>query len=429
MYISNSYSYLNRYANSPFVNKDIISSIFGRADKNQFFPGRLNLSDRNYVNTAALGHVVSMKTNSAELKRTIDALSSGSLYLKRAPTSSNTDKMTVGDDPAARKFSGVNTAKVDSVRIEQLAVSQKNTGLELDSSAAVDLSDAEYQRFTVEIGGRSRQITVRITPNDTVLNVQNKIVAAVNEASMGVTAKVAKNDAKSAITLESSETGSAGTFKILDEDGGDLAERFGLNTVTQEAQDAVYYINGSDSAKTSASNTVSLGFGVTAEFKQASDETISVGQGLDTEEVLARVKDFAKSYNTLFAQVRDYDDNRGDRLLSKMVSVNRVYASQLSSLGIQFDDKGEMVVDGERVKKTAADGKLEKFFADGAGLSYGYANQMAKTADSAGRNTASYIDRNVLAANLELDSFGYYTPFKPGGVTANSLGLLLDFMF
>ena len=423
MKIGNNIGMYNTYNMFNTLYQGNMLSHSNRLNRN-FFP----LPGNKAQGTGALGSgavqfINSIKSSSKALSGTIKELS-GPAFSNRAITSSNNDVMTVS-------YSGNKPGSVTSmnIRIDQTAEGQLNEG-------TIEAANAAYQgavgvnKFSVEIGGKTTEISVNVAEGDTNKNVQQKMADAINKAGLGIKATVATDSktSTSMLSVESTKTGAdeKNSFKITDITG-DMAAKTGIDKVTREGRDAEYSVNGGP-ARTSQSNSVYLGNGVTATFLKASEETVTVSRGQDMKYAISQVESLVKSYNDLYVEsVQRTNDMKSQNLASKMVSITGTYSNALSSVGIGFDSSGRMTLDSEKLGKAAESGRLEQFFTQNSGRNYGFTNQLSRLADNVQRNTSNYVGGSIfgsgLSENFSYSSFGDLIQYN-----FLSAGSILDFM-
>jgi len=395
-------SLYNNSINS-FYNNLYQSKISVHASKlsQDFFPVN-NAKNQNAISSNSLQYVNDIKSASSSLSGVLKELS-GSAFSQRTMVSSNTDLMTVN-------YSGnkINSMDDMTVRIDQTAAGQLNEGKSLSSSGWYE-GDRGTNRFTVETGGKTTQLSVNVTAGDSNRDVQQKMATAINNAGLGLRATV-ETDSKtnrSILKIESSVTGSdeKNSFKLNDTTGNVVAST-GANEVSRENRDAVYSINGGP-AQTSKSNTVNLGNGLSATFKEASAEEVTISRGRDMDYAKSAVQSMVGSFNSLFsAAAQNVGDPKAQGLASRLVNVASAYSGSLQSIGIGFDNSGRMTVDSKKLNEAADSGRLQQFFTEGAGRNFGFASQLGRLADNVSKNTSNFVSSNLFGNALS-ENFSY----------------------
>ena len=388
-----------------------------------FFPVN-NSKSQGTFGTDALQYINDIKSASTSLSGALKELS-GPAFSQRNMVSSNSDILTVN-------YTGnkLNSMGDTTVRVDQTAAGQLNEGSRLNSAARYE-GDRGINRFTIETGGKTTQLSVNVAAGDSNRDVQQKMATAINNAGLGLRATV-ETDSKtntSILKIESSNTGSdeKNSFKISDTTGNAIA-RTGANDVSRENRDAVYSVNGGP-AQTSKSNTVNLGNGLNVTLKEASAEEVTISRGKDTDYAKNVVRDMVQSFNSLFsAAAQNMGDPKAQGLASRIVNISSAYSNSLSSIGIGFDNSGKMTIDTNRLNQAAESGRLEQFFTENTGRNYGFTNQLGRLADNVANNTSNFVSStlfgNALGENFSYSGFGNLVQFNNVGS-----GNIFDYSF
>jgi len=419
MIINSNYGIYSLYNSMYKGNIALYNNKFSRS----LFPTN-KTDEKDSLGADAVGFVKNIKSASKNLSGALKDLS-GPAFTNKTATSSNTDVMTVS-------YSGNKPNSIDrmSVKVSQTAAGQMNEGSLMNATAAYEGSKGTNQ-FTIEAGGKTTQPSVNIAASDTNKDAQQKMADAINKAGAGVKATVETDSEtnKSMLKLESLNTGSdpKNGFEIKDVTGN-LAAQTGANEVSREGRDAIYSINGG-AARTSQTNTVNLGNGVSATFKKASEQEVIVSPGKDTDYMKNAVNNMVKSYNDLYAEAaKRVNDPKSQNLATKMISTSKTYSGSLASIGIGFDKDGRMTVDTKKFDQAAENGKLEKFFTENSGKNYGYTNQLSRLSDNVSRNTANYVSSsqfgNSLGENFSYSNYGSLMQYN-----FLSAGSIFDYSF
>lgn len=383
-----------------------------------------NNKETGKLGSDAVSYVSNLKTSSKALSGAISNLSK-SAFSNNTIVSSDKDTMTVN-------YSGSRPSSVNpmNVKIQQIATGQQNEGKGLEAKAAYGGSTGKNS-FTVEIGGKATELSVNVAAGDTNKDVQQKMADAINKSGTSIKASV-ETDSKtntSTLKIESTVTGNdpKNGFKISDK-SGNLVAQTGVDKVAKEGQDAVYTINGG-AAQTSKSNTVNLGNGISATFKKASEDNVTISRGQDTDRMKKAVDDLVKSYNDLYSEaVQKTNDPKAQNLASRMLNTAKPYSNALANVGIGFNGDGKMTIDTKQLDKAAESGKLEQFFTENNGKNYGYTNQLSRLADNVSRNTSNYVSSSqfgsALGENFAYSSFGDLVQYN-----FLSAGSIFDFSF
>ena len=387
-----------------------------------FFPTNKTQSN-NQLGGDALKYVNNIKAASKNLSNSIKDLS-GAAFMKKTPTSSDPEAMTVnyfGTKP--------DSIKQMTVNIEQTAAGQSNEGTSLKANDSFGSSGAN--KFSINIGGKTTELSVNVAAGDTNNVVQQKMADAINKAGIGVKATVEKDDKNgtSTLKLESAGTGNNDNNKFTVTDiNGTLAAQTGVNQVTREARDAIYSVDGG-AKRTSQSNIVDLGNGLSVTFNKASDKEITISSNKDTGYAKSAVEGLVKSYNDLYSEAaQKTNDPKAQKLATKMVNTSKTYFNTLSSIGIGFDGDGKMTLDTKRLDAAAQNGNLENFFTQNAGKNYGFTNQLARLADNVSQNTSNYVSKSVFGNEL-FEDFAYSGSGNLLQYNSMNSGWIFDYLF
>ena len=317
------------------------------------------------------------------LKTAIDSLAGNNpgqnVFNQLTAVSSNSSQVTAVVDPKkAHADTLINS--VYEIQVSQTAKAQENAGTSLKASDKA-LASGNYG-FSIEIGGKTHSFNVSVSATDTNESIQQKMAAAINSKNIGVTAAVAgnKTDNTSKLTIAAANTGTndidVPVFKISDTTGN-AASAMGITNVTQAAQNAVYSINGS-ADKTSKSNNVDLGNGVTASLLGAAAGTASLTFKPDGNAAVSAVKDLVKYLNDALTEASGAAGKRTSDLAGAISGMCKTYKPALQMVGINVSNNGFLSVDEKKLKAAADDGSLRKFFQTGNGINYGFTTRVQK---------------------------------------------------
>ena len=389
-----------------------------------YYPTNQAWQGSQQFGSSAIEYVSDIRGSSKALSASIKELS-GPAFSAKTVNSSNTDVMTVsysGNKPNS-------VAKMD-VKVEQTAAGQQNEGESLIANAAYEGTQGT-NTIAIDMGGKTTQVSVNVAAGDSNKAVQQKLADAINKSGINVKATVETDSETntSVLKLESKVTGSDGrnSFTVRDVTG-DLASQTGANDVSQAGRDAIYSVNGGE-ARTSQSNTVNLGNGVTATFKKASTEAVTVAPGKDANAPRKAVEDMVKNYNDLFSTaLKNTNDTKAQSLASRLMSTSSTYSGALSKIGIGFDGSGKMTIDSKKMDQAQEDGSLERFFTENSGRNYGFTNQLSRIADNVSNNPANYVSSSMFGSNLS-QNFAYSSFGDLIQYNYLSTGSLMDFFF
>ena len=305
-------------------------------------------------------------------------------------------------------FGGQNIADTSFV-IHQIATTQQNIGTALPSNTAANVSG--IHRFEMEVDGRIHVLSFNVQENTTNRELQQKMADTINNAALGVTASVTVSGNNSSLRLETGTTGpgidGAPRFTIRDIEG-DAVKLTGVSEITQEAQNAVFTVNGGDK-QTQATNRVDLGNGLVVNLLAPSQNEVGVFMGQDRIAMRGAVRDLVNQFNGLMeaAQV-----NAGDRntrhLIRDLQNAVRGNRRDMERLGITWGRDGMLTVNNTALDAAMENGSLERFFrgADTRGPS-SFVTRLERIANSVINNPMRHISphaRNLPNFNKALNA-------------------------
>jgi len=247
----------------------------------------------------------------------------------------------------------------------------------------------EYS-FSIEAGGQTHNFTIAVNENDTNESIQERMAAAINERDIGITASVTSveatddQEATTSLSLVSDNTGTDAAFTV----SGDLTSAMGVTDATQEAQNAVFSVNGGEE-RTSQSNDVSLAAGITATLTGSGTTSVSVER--DARSATEAVTGLVDALNSALRSANASDGRGSARFVNDIQSMNRNYAASLARVGISVSRNGELSIDEEQLERAAQDGSLDRLFAD---QQFGFGARMERIATNAA-NSELYANAQV----------------------------------
>lgn len=332
-----------------------------------------------------LDYVKNLSSGSKDLKTALNSLTSGSASAQNVVASSDTDSLTVKTSSVS-KYSAF---KDTTVKVDQVASGQVNKGTALNQDSAIE-SDGTY-KFSIETNGKTYDFAVDVKAGETNGDLQKKMAEAVNSRNIGITASVTKDSGTSTLTLAADGTGDSdkNRFTVKDVEGNAVAKT-GVSNVTQDAQNAMYSVNGGKTL-TSQTNEVSLTGGVSVELKQASENAVTVSRSADKNTVTSKVNDMVNSFNSLLtAAAGNGGDNGASKLYNQLSGISKTYSASLGRIGINVGSDGSMSVDKDKFAKALDKGDVDRFFSQNSGLSYGFTGRLSKAAADVSNNPQKY---------------------------------------
>jgi len=304
---------------------------------------------------------------SANLSASLAALPGA--FTPRAAVSSNNSLLQV---IAFNPPTGATELRDASVQINQIAKAQRNQGTSLELNEKF-VGEREFE-FEIEIGGQSHKVSFSIPkPPETedseesegITNQQflQKMVAAINGTTgLAVTASIDSG----ALVITGNQTGEGRSFEIRDITG-DAVSITGISYVAQEAQDAIFSVDGGE-LQNSASNNVSLGNGLSVTLVAASESPVTVALGQDRLVMRVAVQQMVDSFNAMLEAAMGNGSDRNTRLVARTLqSATRSSRRALEEIGVQIDRDGFLSVNEARFEEAVQNGRLDRFVRGGNG--------------------------------------------------------------
>lgn len=268
------------------------------------------------------------------------------------------------------------------VGVQKLAVAQRNEGKSLDANAFGGVGTGFYT-FGFTVGsGQEKQLAVNIAATDTNKQALAKIADAVNRSGSGVEAEVKVANNKAYLSIEG-QTGAASTFTLRDVSNS-LVANLNLSNKVQNAQDAVYTVNGQ--TQQSAANTVKLDNGnVSLTLKAVTGGTDKVTVGVDDNKIIGTVRDLLASVNEINYNMQNADNvtQKGDKLLTNIQSLlSGGRREEYQQIGITLNRQtGSITLDEAKLTKALEDNtsQAERLLSGSNGLAAA-AGKVAKAA-------------------------------------------------
>lgn len=309
-------------------------------------------------------YMINIKEAAITLKDVAESFANpdSDIYHKRSLKSSDNDAVS-----GALKSSNYNDIP-DSleVKIVSLATEQVNTGSYIASDGH-SFNSGDY-RFSINTLGETAHFNVQIN-RESNIEVQHKIAQYINTRSLGIAASVVTNGNKSALIVNSSETGrpsnSDGLYFTFRADGeNDIVDMLKLNDVSTPPSNSEFYINGS--VHSSASNHISINQTIELDFHRPTDEAVTINLVPDTDTAMAQVDMFVDAYNSL-VDLSDAEAKMpiGSRNLYNDISVIvSKHKEELEAAGLAIDDNYHLVKNETLLADSVQSGEFSQLFND-----------------------------------------------------------------
>ena len=289
------------------------------------------------------------------------------------------------------------------IEVNRLATSQVNSGRYLPDDEPVGLSADTYS-FDVGIDGLNYEFQFSIKPNDTNRDVEERLSRLIANAGVGLKAQVVSgDDGTSYLRIESNSTGLKGSepyiYRVSDSrtsKSSGTVDYFGLDHVSTKPGNASYVVNGEE--YTSASNRVTLGksYEVTLNGVGSEEgEKVSIGLKTDVDSLTENVSTLVRGFNSFLSAVAEYTGNqpKSGRLFNEMSGVARVFARDLTSIGLNLNLDGTLEVDDETLRQTAMSEDAAEAFAP----LKSFTNAVLRKSNQVSLNPMNYVNNIIVA--------------------------------
>ncbi len=321
-----------------------------------------------------------------------------SVFNDRSAISSDSNVLTASAYDVLSPDTGAEEASYN-ISVAQIAQNQENIGLELNKADAsgVNLGTNTYN---INVNGQDYELSIEVMDGDTNEAVLQKMATAVNEAGIGVTAKVVAGSGAETqqLVISSDNTGLAAAFSVSDISGNAIAAT-AVEIVSSEAQDAQYTIDGT--GYTSGSNTISLDDGmVTVNLKGVGESTLEIAPDANT--VKNTISALVSEINALVGFLESNSDYIKDEVLSSVNAYIDDHHSKLETFGITLGDDGKLGIDNTKLTEAIDQNPagIKETFAGFDGLAVQFNNYASRITTDNPFNYAKEAD------NMDLYSMG-----------------------
>lgn len=365
-----------------------------------------------------LGNMVSGLSSKAK-KLTLTDMHS--VFNDRSAISSDSNVLTASAYDVLSPDTGAEEATYN-ISVAQIAQNQENIGLELNKADAsgVNLGTNTYN---INVNGQDYELSIEVMDGDTNEAVLQKMATAVNEAGIGVTAKVVAGSGAETqqLVISSDNTGLAAAFSVSDISGNAIAAT-AVEIVATEAQDAQYTIDGT--GYTSGSNTISLDDGmVTVNLKGVGESTLEIAPDANT--VKNTISALVSEINALVGFLESNSDYIKDEVLSSVNAYIDDHHSKLETFGITLGDDGKLGIDNTKLMEAIDQNPagIKETFAGFDGLAVQFNNYASRITTDNPFNYAKEAD------NMDLYFMGQ--TYSLSAATSKNLleGTLLNMIF
>lgn len=357
---------------------------------------------------------VDMKENARDLRNTIASLGGldeEDLLNKKVAYSSNENIVSVkyiGPDDQA-------DAEPHHIEVQHLATPQINMGKFLPGDEAVTLAPSTYS-FDVAIDDLNYEFQFNIKAGDTNRDIQDRLARLINNAKIGMSAEVQSDESGvSYLRIESDNTGTKNDqphlFKITDDKTSKTSgavSYFGLDYTSSLPSDAAFSVDGKEYHTSSNHFTLEQAYELQLNGVSSEDgETATVGLKTDVESLTENIDTLVRGYNSFLQSVAKYTDNqpKSHRLLNEMSSVARVYARNLTPLGVSLNQDGSLSINNDTLRQAAMQDDAKETFS----TMKGFTNSVLRKTNQVSLDPMNYVNNIIVA--YKNPGRNYATPY------------------
>lgn len=313
------------------------------------------------------------------------------------------------------------------IEVQSLATPQVNLGVYLPKDELA-IEPGEYS-FDVTVNGQGYEFQYSIRNDDTNFELQNRLSRLINNSGIHLSSEVMEDgEGNSALRIESTQVGvHFGQFKDVftisdngDEPGSGSVGYLGIDYVAREAANAHMLVNGEEVTSPSNTFVLSQTYEVTLNgISPHEGETATIGVKPDTDAAVENISNLVGSYNNFIRTMSEFNaaQPRNAGLMEEMHGIAKVYATEMSKLGINIEADGTMSVDSQQLENAVADstnhGALSSIKM--------FSNSILQKSNQIAVNPVSYINKTVVAYKNPGKNFNSpYTASAYSGFLFNS---------
>lgn len=326
------------------------------------------------------------------------------------------------------EYLGYDSNADDSVRfdveVKHLATPQTNRGAYL-SSDKCDIKPGTYT-FDLSTNLSSYEFQYSVGPRDTNMDVQDKIIRLINNASVGLRASLVQNEkGQNAVEITSLQTGLSDNerylFEVLpspDNDSIKAMRTLGIDRVAEMASNSSFLLNGAERTSLSNTFTVNNSFELTLNNPTPEGRAAQIGFKTSTEAIAENVQSLVTVYNNIIRLGHQYSGSQQSaKLLRDMSGVARSYYNELESIGLAVENDGYIKVDRNLLTDAVVSEDAEDCF----GTLNAFKNGLRDKASLASINPMNYVDKTLIAYKNPARN-NFVTPY----ITSLYSGMMLD---
>ncbi|MCR5509237.1 MAG: flagellar filament capping protein FliD [Lachnospiraceae bacterium] len=368
---------------------------------------------------------VSLKESARSLKNTISSLSvenEEGMLSKKTVMSSNDSLVSasyIGRASPNESPPGI------EVTVKQLAIGQTNSGRQLPPEE-MGLPPDTYS-FDIRSRDIDYEFQFNINEGDTNRSIEEKLARLITRSNIGIHAHTVEDGSGNiSLDLISDDTGAKGEsglqFIVSDDKTSKTrgaVSYFGLDQVTVRPENALYTIDGTEGASPTNNVTVGKTYELTLKGITEDGSPVSIGVKTDVESLTDNISHLIMGYNTFMQSAAKYLDSQpqSKALVREMSGLSNGFGGELESLGLNFDEDGQISLDKSLIQKTAnEDNSLTKF--DNIRK---FANNILDKANSVALDPLKYTDKRIVAYKNP-NGHNFASPY----ITSNYSGMMFS---
>ena len=370
-------------------------------------------------------YAIGLKEGAIELQHVLGSLgglNETELLNKKVAYSSNESIASakyIGDS-AASDF-----APELSIEVRSLASPQINLGSYLPPDEPISLKEDTYS-FDLNIHGFNYEFQFQIHEDDTNRDVQERLKRLINNADVGLHAKISEDADNTALKLTSQKSGlnkdNDFVFQISDNQtskASGIVDLLGIGEMTRKPSNAEFILNGSERSSVSNTFTVEKMYEISLNgVIETEGEATNIGIKPDTESLTENLRLLFNGYNQFLRSTLEYTKShpKSNQLLSEMWHIAGEYATPLSNIGVNITEDGSVELDEDSMKKAVADGSIRDGFTD----IQNFAKDLYRKSGQVSLNPMQYVDKTIVAYKNPGKNFA--TPY----ITSAYSGMLFN---
>lgn len=346
---------------------------------------------------------IGLKENARELQNSITSLGGldeAALLNKKAAFSSD-------ESIASVSFIGnsdeASTAPELSLEVRSLASPQVNMGQFIPSDTTVALKPDTYS-FDLSINELNYEFQFQIRPEDTNIDVQNRLTRLFNNADIGIHAETLDDGSgNSSLKLTSQKSGaptdSGYIFRVSDDQTSKtsgIVDYLGIGDITRYPSNAEFSINGMERTASSNNFTVERLYEITLNGVSPEEGmTTEIGIKTDTESLTENLRQLFGSYNQFLRSAIEYTEKhpKSNQLVSEMWHLAGSFAEPLSQIGVNITEDGSIDVDDNTLRQSILDGRM----AEGLDQVKDFTKALYRKSGQITLNPMTYVEKTIVA--------------------------------